>query len=78
MSREQLYYVNGPMAGEKVAGSFVNALRLWRLELCSAWVRGTLPTFFFFRPAGRLRPDSVALTLRIGRAMIGYRWYYSK
>jgi hypothetical protein len=46
-----------------------------RLELCAGWMWGELPTLTYFNPRGMLHPGAVALTLRIGRAMIGWRWY---
>ena len=44
-------------------------------ELCFGWYGGNMPTWFYFNPNGRLHPGSVSLTLRIFRAMIGWRIY---
>ena len=46
-----------------------------RLELCVGWMAGDLPTFTYFNRCGRLHPGAVALTLRVWRVMIGWRWY---
>ncbi len=54
------------------------AFRIGRLELCSAWLVGHMPTWFYFHHGGKLHSEASSTTLRIFRAMIGYRWYRSR
>ena len=53
----------------------------WRLakrfEFCVGWFHGPLPSLTYFNPTGRAHPGAVAMTLRVWRAMIGWRWYSS-
>lgn len=49
--------------------------RLGRLELCWCWFNGPLPSLTYIMWPGRLLHGASALTLRVGRAMAGFRWY---
>jgi len=49
-----------------------------RLELCAGWFHGPLPTLCYVQPRGLLHPGAVSRTLRIWRAMVGWRWYLKR
>jgi hypothetical protein len=52
-----------------------HTLRIGRLELCSAWLSGYMPSRVFIHWPGRAFPGASAFTLRVYRAMVGFRWY---
>lgn len=54
-----------------------HTLRIARLELCSAWLVGPMPSWIYIHWPGNLFPGASSFTLRIGRAMLGFRWYHS-
>ena len=75
MNPSTIYLETGPQTGSPRSDMRAHTIRICRLELCSAWLRGPIPTWFYCEPAGRLHPGAVSFTLRAFRVMLGYRWY---
>lgn len=71
MNSNTIFYENGEINRNERA----HTLRLRRLELCSCWFRGHLPSRVYIMWPGILFPGASSFTMRIGRAMIGFRWY---
>lgn len=72
------YFQNPPYGVD----SYLTAAWAWRvsrrLELCAGWFYGPPPTLFYFNPNGHLHLGTVALTLRVWRLMVGWRWHTLK
>lgn len=75
MKPTQTYYTTGAGAGHPNPATIAHTLRIGRLELCCAWMRGYVPSWFYFLRNGKLHPGAVSLTFRAYRVMLGYRWY---
>lgn len=78
MNPSTIYIQTGTESGIPRTDMRAHTARIGRLELCAAWLRGSAPTWIYCEPAGRLHPGAVSFTLRVFRAMLGYRWYASK
>ena len=71
MNSNQTYYETGGVNPQTRA----RTIRIGRLELCYAWLVGYMPTWFYLHFNGRRHLSTTAITLRIFRVILGYRWY---
>jgi hypothetical protein len=78
MSPKTVYIATGPNSGTPRTDMRARTMRVGRLELCSSWLVGPVPSWFYCEPAGLLHTGAVCFTLRVWRAMVGYRWYAAK
>ena len=70
VSPSTCYYSTGQISETKA-----HTLRVGRLELCCAWLKGAMPTWFYAKARGKMHRNATTFTLRAYRMMIGYRWY---
>lgn len=71
MSSGTMYYDDGSVSPAMRARTF----RIRRLELCWCWFVGPLPSRVYLHWPGRHFPNASVFTLRLYRAMLGFRWY---
>lgn len=71
MKPETIFYEDGTVHPTMRA----RTCRFGRLEPCWCWFEGPLPSWVYIMWPGRRLHGASALTLRVGRATFGFRWY---